>query len=1586
MNLNALLQKFLNLPPAVMLLLALGGFGSLASVLFFILPALRTREAQKWLIIILIAGIVLYGLIFLLRWLFFRKRAGGLTSALASQGPTRGDIAEQEQIYRQKFNAKLAELKTNGLSVYRLPWFLLIGEPGCGKTASLIHSGLDFPLGRDEVPGFGGTRNYNWWFTNEAVILDTAGRISFHEEGTTDKTEWEYFLKMLRQHRARCPVNGVIIALPADKLLRDTSEQRQQKATIIRERLRQIHQQLGVRIPAFVLITKMDLVGGFSEFFEEVRQDLQLRNQMVGWSRPGPFQEPFDPAAFSAAFESVFSRMRDWAMRYLQRKAPEPELGLVATFPESLRAMRGPLNEYIGAIFQKSPLIEPPFFRGFYFTSAVQEGAPILDILTRSQSGARLAPRPGRAVDSKAFFIHDFYAGKVFPESGLVFRSAKHAALNKRARWLVWAGSGAMVALLLTLFGVGAYSVSGLISRPRDDCAKAVKQISEGGATLAGLPDNLKLAGQLDEHVAAYNSTWGRVAARMLFIGASLRTPQGYVQEIHAAYALKCLVKPVLDAVAARLGSSEAVPPLGTPEHQRWVEALAAYASWYGDRVGGADTAALDGEGVAARYRREFDALLAFSGVGENEQKQTAAQFAEVLTGLAGEKRSFAADVISYPGVLDPAAATGTLRTAIGQLAKSWEAAARLDASTPDEAVKYWYGFLSRVAALYQRYDSLLKTRDKFAGGGDLRETVQHFQKLSAGAATMNEAPTAPDGSIADALATLKAFLDTSTPPTAAGQIIRLTGLLEVMSKRWKGEFDAVRAALQRGAPDPNAAPQSQVYAALRGGEDSLAAAFRTSRDALLAQLSLRPEDEPLEALAKAGLIVVDDGPTPAGGRIGVRLAPSPLGPSNEFRGYVADLSQMASGGADSRRLDDIRNWVADLESLKGGQPSGALLAGWFKKVADDPSAEAVAKRVTHSGLRANLFWRPADLYALSEAVRDSWRDRLLGAMLEKTQRTLAVDKAAAFSMPGVGRLLPDFAEASERLPFDQNRFNSRNVPAAPAPAAPKPTPPPAQPQPPPDEFGGAPSAKPAEAPAKPDEPAAAVASPPAAEERGALLRRYHTRENLAAAVTAAEAVKQLVGGLPGGDGLRAALDSAAGAYVDGYFGDWSRVYDEPVRLLPVELLELLDAARRGALDWPGLVSQLKDARANLGASLAARQNALMTDVALVDRAFDTKRPDGAAARKRISDRLTESKPAVWEALKPLRQVAQPDALGQQLIRAWSGFAAAVAAIGPLEAGGSAGAQRLPDRKSITKDFGAEGGLSANSPLVAPLLDLADYSETLLLNRVQRVLHESVKGAAGKFPVVQGVAGQAMSVKEFLEFMQKVGGFQSAFAELSRRLDEGSDTRQCIDRVEAWRKFLFGEKPVSGEPELAKVWLETVYGQTGPGKVSVDQAYGKLTIQLPLLNANAGPAEPITRSRELSASWLKSADPREALAALKTNNYFWQLRDAPFPPTRVEISDRNATTQGQPTLTGMSVPGESWSLLRLLSESLGDGYWKIQVDVPTGGAAGSVTFAIALRILGPDGKATYPGTITPPADPGAPPGMSAAERYLRRVE
>ena len=57
---------------------------------------------------------------------------------------------------------------------------MIIGAPGSGKTTALVNSGLHFPLeqrlGKDAVRGVGGTRNCDWWFTDEAVLLDTAGR------------------------------------------------------------------------------------------------------------------------------------------------------------------------------------------------------------------------------------------------------------------------------------------------------------------------------------------------------------------------------------------------------------------------------------------------------------------------------------------------------------------------------------------------------------------------------------------------------------------------------------------------------------------------------------------------------------------------------------------------------------------------------------------------------------------------------------------------------------------------------------------------------------------------------------------------------------------------------------------------------------------------------------------------------------------------------------------------------------------------------------------------------------------------------------------------------------------------------------------------------------------------------------------------------------------------------------------------------------------------------------------------------------------------------------------------------------------
>ncbi len=82
-----------------------------------------------------------------------------------------------------------------------LPWYVMIGPSASGKTTAIRSSGLKMPAGKaGKVRGVGGTRNCDWWMTNEAILLDTAGRWSTDDD---DREEWLAFLDLLQPDAAQ---------------------------------------------------------------------------------------------------------------------------------------------------------------------------------------------------------------------------------------------------------------------------------------------------------------------------------------------------------------------------------------------------------------------------------------------------------------------------------------------------------------------------------------------------------------------------------------------------------------------------------------------------------------------------------------------------------------------------------------------------------------------------------------------------------------------------------------------------------------------------------------------------------------------------------------------------------------------------------------------------------------------------------------------------------------------------------------------------------------------------------------------------------------------------------------------------------------------------------------------------------------------------------------------------------------------------------------------------------------------------------------------------------------------------------------
>jgi type VI secretion system protein ImpL len=147
------------------------------------LHPLDSELARIALIAVILIGWVIENLIHKLR---ANKQEKELVDGVAAQArdPNETASAEEVALLADRLKQALAALKKaklgrgSGGYLYQLPWYMFIGPPGAGKTTALVNCGLNFPLadkdGPQGVSGVGGTRNCDWWFTDQAVLIDTA--------------------------------------------------------------------------------------------------------------------------------------------------------------------------------------------------------------------------------------------------------------------------------------------------------------------------------------------------------------------------------------------------------------------------------------------------------------------------------------------------------------------------------------------------------------------------------------------------------------------------------------------------------------------------------------------------------------------------------------------------------------------------------------------------------------------------------------------------------------------------------------------------------------------------------------------------------------------------------------------------------------------------------------------------------------------------------------------------------------------------------------------------------------------------------------------------------------------------------------------------------------------------------------------------------------------------------------------------------------------------------------------------------------------------------------------------------------------
>ncbi len=359
-------------------------------------------------------------------------------------------------------------------ALYELPWYMVIGNPAAGKSSAIKQSGLQFPFADPKaIQGVGGTRQCDWFFTAEGILLDTAGRYAVQ---AVDREEWHGFLGLLKKQRPRAPVNGIIIAVSIAELRGDDTESVLQLARNLRQRVQDLIEKLEVFAPVYVMFTKADLVAGFANFFA----DAEAAERERPWGATMPFRQKAGCrdmlAFFEQSFDELCEGLREMGIATMSQRRRELVPAGVHTFPLEFAALRAPLKAFLATLFEDNPFQFRPLFRGYYFTSALQEGQPLCaqSLRVAQRFGLKRAPDAAPCAGAQAgYFLPRLFREVIFADKDLV---SQYATRKQR---LLRSGCVAGAVLLLgAILGAWTWSYSGnaqLVANTAADLDKAVK-------------------------------------------------------------------------------------------------------------------------------------------------------------------------------------------------------------------------------------------------------------------------------------------------------------------------------------------------------------------------------------------------------------------------------------------------------------------------------------------------------------------------------------------------------------------------------------------------------------------------------------------------------------------------------------------------------------------------------------------------------------------------------------------------------------------------------------------------------------------------------------------------------------------------------------------------------------------------------------------------------------------------------------------------------------------------------------------------------------------------------------------------------
>jgi type VI secretion system protein ImpL len=492
--------------------------------------------------IVLFIGAI--GLYFLARFVWMQIDALRARSVTATPVEKPEPEISAESALKRKWKDAIALLKQSNLRqygnpLYVLPWYMVIGRSGSGKTTALTRARLSSPL-RKVNPNatVEQTLNVDWWYFDKAIVLDTAGRYIAPEEIDADRAEWDKMLDFLGHYRAKEGLNGLVLTIQADRLLKPEPDALAEEGRVIRMRIEQLIRLFDKRFPVYVLVTKSDLLYGMEAWSRLLPEG--LLDQAMGYVSSDTMDGQQNEVAFlDTAFEQMGARLKTLQLAIMQRlEGADPALLL---FPSEFARLQGPLKTFLRHALGDSPYLEEPFLRGVFFASGLQEGGAVSAVMND------ITPHePKHEPVLKGLFLHDLF-DRVLPTDRFLLRPAAIVnhwrRLNRRLGVTAW--------LLLVVAAAGYLSFSFVHSL---NTLNKMREMYPQSLALTGhLPHDVEALAEFRDFAYWLEKRDAQTSNRLLAFDGQLRTVESRIKGNYVAMFRKYVLPSLDDALARRV-------------------------------------------------------------------------------------------------------------------------------------------------------------------------------------------------------------------------------------------------------------------------------------------------------------------------------------------------------------------------------------------------------------------------------------------------------------------------------------------------------------------------------------------------------------------------------------------------------------------------------------------------------------------------------------------------------------------------------------------------------------------------------------------------------------------------------------------------------------------------------------------------------------------------------------------------------------------------------------------------------------------------------------------------------------------------